>query len=657
MLKKIGILSLLAVAGVLHAEMEYEGRMEESVVTATGFSENVEKQIKNITVITRQDIKDKGYNSVEDMLRRAPGINFVNPGFGQIVDIRGQGAEKASGRVKILVDGVSMNLLDLSHGLVPINSVSVEDIERIEIIPGGGSVLYGNGTAGGVVNIITKKISKDGAHGKIYYQGSSYNTNKGGARTGIKFNENFSIDFGYENINGKGYREKDENSNEFINGGFTLQNEKHKLRFKATRYDEEGKTTSALTLEEMNRNRRQAGENPNSTNAVKKEYTLEYNIKPVDNLEFTILGYNQKMRREYDQDYGRGITNKGIFQDRKNGVNLKGNFDYGKGNLVFGYEYINNKMLRRSTNFLTLRGRTRTLSDTLINLSKETNSAFLLGRHALTDRLEGTLGYRYEAAKYKIHRTDGKNTLISNSKETNNAYEASLNFKYSDTGNVYAKYERGFRSPSPTELTNKDRLKGYSLNGVKPETYDTYEIGVKDMIFNSFISLTGFYTRTKDEISIIWGPGGHGVAWEYRNLDETQRKGFELFAEQYLGKLRINESVSYVDAKITKGKNKGQKIAYVPSTKATLGVAYDIISGLALKADVNYLSGQVDNGNSKIKGYSTTDLGVNYRHESGWGIDAGVKNVFGKKYYTFKNGDAYKPAGERQYYLGVNYEF
>ena len=207
MMKRIGILSLLAVAALLQAESKYEGKMEESVVTATGFNENVEKQIKNVTVITSNDIKNKGYSSVEEILRRTPGVNFVNNGFGEIVDIRGQGPEKASGRVKILVDGVSMNILDLSHGLVPVNSVSVEEIERIEIIPGGGSVLYGNGTAGGVINIITKTPEKEGAHGKIYYENSSYSTNKAGGRAGIKFNDNFSIDLGYENINGNFYTE------------------------------------------------------------------------------------------------------------------------------------------------------------------------------------------------------------------------------------------------------------------------------------------------------------------------------------------------------------------------------------------------------------------------------------------------------------------
>ena len=113
MLKKIAIFSLILAAFSLYAEGEYEGKLQETVVTATGFSDNIDNQIKNITVITSEDIQEKGDNTVEDILKRAPGVNFVNNNFGNIADIRGQGPEKASGRVKILVDGVPMNILDV----------------------------------------------------------------------------------------------------------------------------------------------------------------------------------------------------------------------------------------------------------------------------------------------------------------------------------------------------------------------------------------------------------------------------------------------------------------------------------------------------------------------------------------------------------------
>lgn len=669
MLKKLAVLSLIMAAVSLQAEEKYEGRLEETVVTATGFSENIDNQIKNITVITNQDIKEKGYNSVEDILRRAPGINFVNNDFGAITDIRGQGSEKAAGRVKVLVDGIAMNILDLSHALVPINTVSVEEIERIEIINGGGSVLYGNGTAGGVVNIITKKNRNDGASGKIYYQNSSYGTNKLGFSTGINFNGKLSIDLGYENINGKGYREKDKKSSEFLKGGITYNiSDNQSLKFKVTRYGEEYNETNGITGEQITANRKHPGNTLTLGDVSRKEYTLEYNVKPVENLEMSITGYKQKMKREYDQSDSTVYTD-GLFQDRKTGVNFKGNYNYGLGNLIFGYEYLDNDMLRKALSEYTISMGNRTLkagSDTTVNLSKSTHSFYLLERHSFTDKLEGVLGYRHETSKYKIDRNakgsmsgriTSNNSLVTTVKGRNNAYETGLNFKYSDTGNVYVKYEKGFRSPSPTEMVNKDATTGYSLNNIKPETYDTYELGIKDMIGNSFVSLTGFYTKTKDEIFIRWGRGGHGTAWSYRNVQETERKGVELFAEQYLGKLRINESVSYVNAKVSKGTEKGNKIPYVPSTKVTLGGVYDITDGLSVKTDINYFSSAEDQSGYKIKPYSTTDLSASYRHSSGWKLEAGIKNVFDKKYYRYQDGNYYKPADERTYFVGVNYEF
>ena len=671
MLKKIAILSLILAAFSLYAEGEYEGRLQETVVTATGFSDNIDNQIKNITVITSEDIQEKGYNTVEDILKQAPGVNFVNNNFGNITDIRGQGPEKASGRVKILVDGVPMNILDLSHALVPINTVAVEDIEKIEIINGGGSVLYGNGTAGGVVNIITKKGRKEGASGKAYYQNSSYNTNKLGFSTGLNLNNKLTLDLGYENINGRGYRENDKTSSEFLKGGLIYNiTDNQSLKFKATRYNEEYRESSGITAAQLAQNRKQRGETLTFGDVIRKEYSLEYNVKPSENFELSVLGYKQKMRREYDQKDSKTDTD-GLFQDRKTGVRLKGNYNYGLGNLIFGYEYTDNDMLRKALNnqLTEMGGRpVRVNTDTNVNLSKNTHSFYLLERHIFFDKLEGTLGYRYENSKYKIDRnskvsmmrmTMANDSMVTNKKGHNNAYEAGLNYKYSDTGNIYAKYEKGYRSPSPTEMVDKSPLTGYSLNNIKPETYDTYEIGLKDMIGNSFVSLTGFYTKTKDEIFIHWGAGGHGRNWTYRNVQGTERKGFEVFAEQYLGKFRINESVSYVNAKVTKGNEKGKKIPYVPSTKATLGGVYDITDGIAIKTDLNYYSSAEDQSGYKIKSYATADLSSSYKHRSGLKIEAGIKNVLNKKYNIYQDAksDIYKPADERTYFIGASYEF
>ena len=652
MLKKLAILSFIVVGIMAFGDDNdtFNVKLEESIVTATGFDDIQSNQIKNTTVVTAQDIHNKGYNTVEEILRRTPGVNFVNNAFGYIVDVRGQGVQGAAKNVKVLVDGSPLNILDMSHAILPLNSVPVEDIEKIEIINGGGTVLYGSGTAGGVINIITKKTQEEPVKNKVYYQNSSFETNKFGFGTSIKFTDNFLLDLAYENVNGNGYRRGDKRDGENLRGGFTYNiTDNQTLRFRATKYKEESKETGGITKVQLDRDRKAPGSEKTDSNLNRTEYTLNYEIKPTNNLTFSLLEYNQKTIRDYDiatPMRGMILKTDGFFKDTKNGIDLKGKYDYSLGNIIFGYEYIKNKSNRHSYSIM---------SKTDIDLKKDTHSAFIQGKHSFTDKLDGILGYRYEHADYNIYRNDRTNTIDKKTKKNNSAYEAGLNFKYSDTGNVYAKYERGYRSPSPTEMADKSPIQGYTLNNLKSEKYDTYEIGIKDMIGPSFVSLTGFYTKKNDEILI--NMVGHGVSWTYKNLQETERKGVELFAEQYFGSFRVNESVSYVDAKISKGTDKNKKIPYVSKTKATLGANYEILKGLNLTADLNYFSNSVDDNYEKIKGYSTTDLGVNYAHRTGLGVQAGVKNVFDKKYYKYKNGNSYIPEAERTYYVGVSYNF
>jgi len=662
MLKKLAVLSFIVVGMMAFGDENdtFNVKLEESVVTATGFDDVQSNQIKNTTIVTAQDIHDKGYNTVEEILKRTPGVNFVNNAFGYIVDVRGQGVQGAAKNVKVLVDGSPLNILDMSHAILPLNSVSVEDIQKIEIINGGGTVLYGGGTAGGVINIITKKGQEEAVKNKVYYQNSSFDTNKFGFGTSIKFTDNFLLDLAYENVNGNGYRRGDKRDGENLRGGFTYNiADNQTLRFRATRYKEESNETSGITKVQLEQDRKQPGTTLTDSTLDRTEYSLNYDIKPTDNLTFSLLGYNQKTIRDYDQDSPAGrMTHKtdGQFKDRKTGVDLKGKYNYGVGDIIFGYEYIKNNSNRSAYGAMYMRNRRLFPTSTIdIDLQKNTHSAFVQGRHSFTNKLDGILGYRYEHADYDIYRTDGTNVINKKSKKNNSAYETGLNFKYSDTGNIYAKYERGYRSPSPTEMVDKSARYGYVLNNLKSEKYDTYEIGIKDMVGPSFVSLTGFYTKKNDEILI--NMLGHGINWTYKNLQETERKGVELFAEQYFGPFRVNESVSYVDAKISKGTDKNKKIPYVSKTKATLGTNYEIVKGLNLMADFNYFSNSVDSDYEKIKGYSTTDLGISYAHKTGLGVQAGIKNVFDKKYYKYKSGDSYVPESERTYYIGVSYNF
>ena len=678
MLKKIAIFSLILAAFSVYAEGEYEGKLQETVVTATGFSDNIENQIKNITVITSEDIQEKGYNNVEDILKQAPGVNITQTGFGSAVDIRGQGrfglgtsgnVSKAVSSVKILIDGdIAMDTIDASHAYIPLNTISVNDNESFYF---DDNNLY----------IITKNRTKAGASGKVYYQNSSYGTNKLGFDTGINFNNKFIIDLGYENTNGKGYRKGEKESYDYLKGGLKYNiTDNHSLKFKAARYNSDETFAGALTEAQLLNDRKQSGD-LSHMEVERKEYSLGYDAKITDAFRLSLLGYRQNTDK---LSPGTPTT---LFKDTKKGINFKGNYELENGNIVFGYNYIDHEGSRRQTIFGT--------PIISVDLSKKTNSFYLLGRHKIVDKLEGTAGYRYERAEYETNRKVPASVMrvpgvplpvriparetVGTKKESNSAYELGLNYKYSDTGNVYVKYERGFRSPAATEFVDyAPGARTYTLNNIKTEKFDTYEIGFKDMLWNSFVSATAFYTKTDNEIYLNMDHGvtsGPATArWTFHNLKQTERAGIELFAEQYFGKLRVNESFSYVNAKIKKVGDDvsastthkfkdGQKIPGVPSVKATLGLDYEIVDGLKATANLNYYSNAVDNYNKKIPSYSTTDLGLKYKHQSGFGLTAGVKNVFNKKYNvsqttnTLTGVTTYFPADERTYFIGASYEF
>ena len=123
-----------------------------TITTTSGLNTPLVETNKNITLITKEDISKKQYDDVETILRDTPNIVITNTQFGPTINLRGSG-ERSMSRVKVMIDGINLTPLEESMGSLPLNSIPVSSIEKIEIIPGGGTALYGSGTTGGVINI------------------------------------------------------------------------------------------------------------------------------------------------------------------------------------------------------------------------------------------------------------------------------------------------------------------------------------------------------------------------------------------------------------------------------------------------------------------------------------------------------------------------
>lgn len=675
---KIFILSLI-ISAISYAENTGEVYLEKStIVSSTGFETNLKNVASNPTIITAKDIEDNNYQSVDEILNSIPAVNIINQGADKIIDLRGQG-ENAKTNVQVLVDGVQINSLDTSMTATPINTLDVNVIERIEVIPGGGAVLYGSGTAGGVVNIITK--SGAGFRGNIGYNNSQFGGHKYITSIGESIGK-FDVALDYTKENTNGYRDYDELKSDFFQGKVTYNISKNEnATIKYSKFKSEQTYPTLLTKLQMDKDRENWGRNPGEysfTDTDKDEVVLTYNKQLQDDLDLNISSFYQKTKLDLGQKMFMmyPVTNfymkqSSIFEDKKYGIKPKLKYSYNdNSSVVFGIDYINNKLIRDvDTTTATPPFGIPSTSKTVNDLEKETISGFVHNTYRYNN-FEFIQGVRYEKANYNIKRDSADGGITGKRNEDNYALELALNNLYSDTGNRYIKYEKGFTSPAPALLTNKAENR-YYINNLKSETYDTFEVGIKDFIYSSYLSATGFYTITRDEITTDMTGGMPPQTIDNYNLDKTERIGVELSAEQWLDKLTLSQSYSYIKTKI-KGSRKngvdysGNEIANVPENRFKLGAKYAFTDRFNLGLETIYTGASYlnnENVGGKQNKHIVTNIVSNYNFSNGLKVYAGINNLFNENYYndidySVSNGEyTYDPASKRSYSLGFNYIF
>jgi vitamin B12 transporter len=128
----------------------------DTIVTATRIPTDAERVPAAITVLTRQDIEERGYQTIAEALATVPGMNTVQAGgLGQQTSVFIRGT--ASRHVLVLLDGVPVNDPSEPNGAFNFGNELLGDIERIEVVRGPGSALYGSGAIGGVINLVTRR--------------------------------------------------------------------------------------------------------------------------------------------------------------------------------------------------------------------------------------------------------------------------------------------------------------------------------------------------------------------------------------------------------------------------------------------------------------------------------------------------------------------
>lgn len=643
-------LAALAMPGLSKAEEEEIKKplvtLEEVVVTATRDAREIRKIPANITVIKSDDIKKSGATSLVDVLEKLAGIHFTtfsgNPSQAEI-DMRGFG-QNGHGRVLILLDGRRLNRPDMAS----INwlQIPINNVEKIEVVSGANSVLYGDHAVAGVINIITKRgegkpeVSVSGIIG----EDALHDVRVG--LTGSKDRLSYACSGEIQETNGWRERTAFSSKGAGFNIGYDLSDFFNiSLGGSLNKVDYE--MPGNLTKSEMEKNRKQfqPARPARWTQAHDNDESLDeyYNV----NLGLEMISADLG---SFDVNFLYGLKDITSSMDsfpsyRDTEINTFGitprylldkDILGHKNKLILGVDYYHET--------LDLEIFTDISRDTVSSLSEiEKNSVgyYINDELNLFDELILSAGARIEKAKIKGKETNPVTNIKSFDEEKDHHGEAisvGLTYLIEKSSKLFAKFTRLYRYPFIDEQASYQGWGNAFNKELEAEEGKSYEIGTEVYpIENLRLAITLF--RIDMEKEIAW----NNATLRNVNLDETRHQGLELNGSYKLGKkANIYGNYTYQEAKFTKGIYNDKDIPLVPYHKAFLGLELFFPYGFSLVPELRYtgecyLGDDKNNNGEKLEDYSLVDIFLRYRpthHKYKPLVFVSIENLFNKEYST-----------------------
>jgi iron complex outermembrane receptor protein len=648
-----GALALAAAYPAAAATPNADQPTETIIVTATRFDEADPKVAANVSVITRQEIRNTAAPNLPDLLATRAGISVIELTGGPLgrnatVDMRGF-PSTATSNTLILVDGLRINPLD--SGTIPWSSIPLESIERIEIIRGSGTVLYGDGATGGVINIVTNKSGKPVAAATASVGSYGYRSADVQLANGN--------DKAYYNIVGNyattdGYRQNSQQDQSAASGrvGWLLDRGEVFADFAA--YKESAGLTGAIFSQAYH-------DDPRSTRFPHDfEERNGYRIRP--GVSYAIndrLTFQAEVAHEY-QDLDSHFISSNSASERKRDTTsftprLRWRHDLGAltSETVFGYDYYDGDFDADNFGFANQ------------GASQRSSAVYAQNITHLTDTLSLTLGGRNQRMQQKAHQ-DAYAPFFSpaisgESTRTRGAYDVGLAYAV-DSWRVYGKSGTTFRFANLDELFGFDPVSFSPVfaGDLKPQHGTINEVGGSVALGRVNFRGSIYRLDLEDEI------GFDSLTFANVNLDPTRRDGAEIEADwKIVDSLQAKASYAFTDATFRSGANAGKAIPLVARHQATAQLAWNTGRTGLYSAFVRYVgerpySGDVANAHEMLSSYTTLDL------QAAWDlkplkITAKVLNATNRKYSPFagiSGGDTfYYPADGRAGYLAARYDF
>jgi iron complex outermembrane recepter protein len=657
--------------------------MQEVVVTATRDTQEIRKAPANVTVITAEEINATGATTVVEALDKIESVQFrtLSGNASQAyVDVRGFGGDNPYGKTLVLLDGRRLNRPDMAS----INwlQMPVNTIERIEIVRGPGSVLYGDAAIGGTINIITKKGKGEPKFNASVLAGSYGQNDERAGVTGATGKWTYALT-GENNFN-FGYRDRSKYSAR--GGGFDvgyaandLFNASMGVSFDKVDYQLPG----ALTKLQMEQDRRQFQPampeffmNANSDNDGSDKYTnINLGLKSFfgawGQLEINLLYGKKDLQSNMPSwvgSYKFADTNADTYAIMPKYILTKEVMGF-PNKVIAGVDYYNEPYKKD-----TFRDRERTDKLSSADFTRASTGYYIRDEFGILKNLILTAGYRFERTSIKGSNVDSNipDNDFSNEKfYSAESYETGLTLLLGRQSKLFAKYATVYRIPFLDEVASFNGFGGSFLTSLEKEKGISMEAGAELYpLTNLKAGLTAFRIDMEDEIS--WFASGPFTGFN-KNQDKTRHQGIE-FSISYLWPkiVRCYGNYTYHLATFEDGINNKKEVPMVPNHVANAGLEVFLPYNVSLRPEIKYvassfLSGDNDNNAEKLDSFTLLNVYVNYKPAWGkLGITAffGVENIadvkyssFGLDYEQFGMPNFYYPMPGRIFKGGISFDF
>jgi vitamin B12 transporter len=616
--------------------------LDQIVVTASKIEQKEFNANANISVINRDKIEDNHYTDLAEALKDVPGITIQNYGSNGENYTSNTLKINGSANIVVLIDGMRANVNGSSYGKFFASEFGNMDmIERVEVLRGSASTLYGSDAQGGVINIITRKPEEGTTRTKVGMVGGSYGKEQ------YNIAHEGSANGFYWSVSGQKRRTSDFTDSVGNTIPESIDSTTYNIKL-GKKFDKD----TELILNYNKYNSDYTGPEGGNNKLIR----TRKGTKTLDKLS---LQLNSK--------FSKNLTNNFSFFRNTNYLN-----DNPEG--VFGTNWVMDlETIGFSEQMTYLAGKNNTLiggldyyQDKINNyMTKSAYSTVHYGDKSLTNRgvyIQDEWRFTPEwnltsGVRFDNHSVYGGHTTPS----------VVLGFNPSEKVNYYTSWKEYYVAPNQGQIYSPQYNMPAGNMNLEPETGKTIEAGLNYKFDDTFVGSFHIFKRDSKNViafqTIDPSAGMSTLSGQYYNIGEEHAKGFDIQLRKNFNKnLSANVGYTYTYIDPQTGKNSNQD-GYVPLGAWNIGIDYTLSkfsADLNGRGVVNRDGRLAQASYNYLKTFWVWDLSLNYKVSKSINTFVKCSNIFDKFYtdqcYDLNPNNWYSAPG-RNFQVGVEYSF